>query len=196
MNTETSNILETMGRELAKPIDRVLFTEEEIKKRVSELGEELTKEFKGKDLLVACILKGALYFTADLIRRIKIPLTLDFIAVSSYGASTKTSGIARITKDLDEDIEGRHVLVVEDILDTGLTLDYLIKLLRLRDPADIKICTFLDKPSRRKVKKIKADYVGFEIPDLFVVGYGLDYQHKYRHLPFICTFKKEYVPQD
>lgn len=190
------DLLSRIRGELAEPINRVLFTEEEIQDKVEELGRRITRDYTGKDLLVVCILKGALYFTADLIRQIKIPLTLDFIAVSSYGDSTTTSGIARITKDLDEDIEGRHVLIAEDILDTGLTLDYLIKLFKLRRPAEIKVCALLDKPSRRIKEHIKADYVGFEIPELFVVGYGLDYQHRYRHLPFICTFKEEYVPDD
>jgi len=186
---------QTLSSKLADPIDRVLYTEEQIQQRVRELGEQLTRDFAGKDLLVVCVLKGSLYFTADLIRQIKIPITLDFIAVSSYGSSTQTSGIARITKDLDEDIEGRHVLLTEDILDSGLTLDYLVKLLKLRRPEEIKICTLLDKPSHR-ITSIKPDYVGFTIPNLFAVGYGLDYKHKFRHLPFICVFKDEYTPKD
>lgn len=187
--------LKMLKGDLAKPIERVLFTRDEIQEKVDELGARITRDYQGTDLLVICVLKGSLYFTADIIRKIEIPLSLDFMAVSSYGPSTTTSGIARITKDLEEDVEGRHVIVIEDILDTGLTLDYLIKVLELRNPADIKICTLLDKPSRRLKKNVKAHYVGFEIPELFVVGYGLDYQHKYRHLPFICTFKKEYIPQ-
>ncbi len=188
--------LKGLKSELAKPIDKVLYTRDQINQRVAQLGEEITRDYQGKDLLVICVLKGSLYFTADLIRQIKVPLSLDFMAVSSYGQSTRTSGIARITKDLDEDIEGRHVIIIEDILDTGLTLDYLIKVLSLRNPADIKICTFLNKPSRRVKKDIVPHYVGYEIPELFVVGYGMDYEHRYRHLPFICTFKPEYVPQD
>ena len=180
---------------LAEPIDRILFNEQEIQERVKALGEQITKDYAGKDLLVVCVLKGSLYFTADLIRHINIPLSLDFMSVSSYGDSTHTSGIARITKDLDEDIEDRYVIIAEDILDTGLTLDYLVKLLKLRNPRDIKICTLLDKPSKR-ITGIKADYSGFEIPNLFVVGYGLDFQHKYRHLPFICIFRDEFIPKD
>ncbi|MCE1248620.1 MAG: hypoxanthine phosphoribosyltransferase [Firmicutes bacterium] len=180
---------------LAEPIEKILFTEQEIQERVKALGEQLTRDYQGKDLLVVCVLKGSLYFTADLIRHINMPLSLDFISVSSYGDATHTSGIARITKDLDEDIEDRHVVITEDILDTGLTLDYLVKLLQLRNPREIKICTLLDKPSKR-ITGIRADYSGFEIPNLFVVGYGLDYKHKYRHLPFICTFRDEFIPKD
>jgi hypoxanthine phosphoribosyltransferase len=187
--------LDSLSDKLADPIERVLFTREEILLKVEELGRKITADYQGKDLIVVCVLKGALYFTADLIRQIKIPITLDFIAVSSYGPSTRTSGIARITKDLDEDIEGRHVMLVEDILDTGLTLDYLMRVLKLRNPEDLKICTLLDKPSHRIKKEVIPDYLGFEIPELFVVGYGLDYNHKFRHLPFICTFKKEYIPE-
>lgn len=183
-----------ISEKLGEPIDKVLFTREEIQKRVEEMGARISADFQGRDLLVVCVLKGSIYFTADLIRKIQIPLSLDFICVSSYGDSTRTSGIARITKDLDEDIEGRSVLITEDILDSGLTLDYLTNLFRLRGPEDIRICTLLDKPDKR-VAGVKADYVGFTIPDLFVVGYGLDYQHKYRHLPFICTFRDEYIPE-
>ncbi len=180
---------------LAEPIDRILFSEEEIQERVKSMGEQITLDYQGKDLLVICILTGALYFTADLIRHIKIPMSLDFIAVSSYGDSTKTSGIARITKDLEEDIEGRNILIVEDIMDTGLTLDYLIKLLRLRKPADIKICSLLNKPHRRTKENIQPDYKGFELDNFFVVGYGLDYKQKFRHLPFVCVFKDKFVPK-
>lgn len=182
--------------EMAAPIERVLFSKDDIQNRVAELGRQITDDYAGKDLLVICVLKGSLYFAADLIRHVEIPLSLDFMAVSSYGQSTRTSGIARITKDLEEDIEGRHVIIVEDILDTGLTLDYLVKILQLRNPADIKICTFLNKPSRRIKQEIQPHYTGFEIPELFVVGYGMDYMHKYRHLPFICTFLPQYVPED
>lgn len=189
------NMLNNLKGSLAEPIDKILFTTEEIQARVAQMGAQLSEDFKGKDLLVVCVLKGSLYFTADLVRNISIPLIMDFMAVSSYGSSTSTSGIARITKDLDEDIEGRHVILVEDILDTGLTLDYIVKLLKLRNPADIKICALLDKPSKR-ITSIKSNYTGFTIPNLFVVGYGLDYQHKFRHLPFICTFKESYIPED
>jgi hypoxanthine phosphoribosyltransferase len=183
------DVSKALKGKLAEPVDRILLTPGQIQQKVDEMGRQISLDYKGKDLLVVCVLKGSLYFTADISRRITIPMSMDFIAVSSYGPSTHTSGIARITKDLEEDIEGRHVILVEDILDTGLTLDYLVKILKLRNPAGIKICTLLDKPSHRIKKNVKADYVGFEIPDLFVVGYGLDFQHQYRHLPFICTFK-------
>jgi hypoxanthine phosphoribosyltransferase len=188
------DILKNIDGALASPIDKVLYTEEQIKKRVEELGAMITRDFEGKDLLVVCILKGSLYFTADLIRQIKMPLNLDFIAVSSYGDGEKTSGTAKLTKDLEEDIEGRHIIITEDILDTGMTLDYLVRILKLRNPAEIKICTLLDKPQRRIKDNIVPDYVGFTIPEVFVVGYGLDYKHMYRHLPFICTFKKDSIP--
>ena len=184
-----------ISQQMTDPIDRILYSTKQIQERVKELGEQITRDYAGKDLLVVCVLKGSLYFTADLIRHIDIPLSLDFMAVSSYGTATSTSGIARITKDLDDEIEGRHILIAEDILDTGLTLDYLVKLLKLRNPADIKICALLDKKCKR-ITGVKADYSGFEIPNLFVVGYGLDYQHKYRHLPFICVFREDYVPED
>lgn len=179
-----------MKENLVNLIDKVLFNEETIQKRVREMGEQITQDYMGKDLLIACILKGAIYFTADLIRQVKIPLTLDFISVSSYGDSTKTSGIARITKDLDEDVEGKHIIITEDIVDTGLTLNYLIKLLKLRNPASIKVCALLDKLSRRIETDVKVDYVGFSIPNVFVVGYGLDYHSTFRHLPFVCTFRE------
>lgn len=184
-----------VSQQQGDPIDRILYNREQIQQRVEELGEQITLDYKGKDLLVVCVLKGSLYFTADLIRQIHVPLSLDFMAVSSYGAATGTSGIARITKDLDDEIEGRHILITEDILDTGLTLDYLVKLLKLRNPADIKICALLDKKCKR-ITKVNADYSGFEIPNFFVVGYGLDYQHKYRHLPFICVFREDFIPEE
>lgn len=186
--------LKDITNELAEPIEKIIFTKDEIQEKVAELGERITRDFEGKDLLIVCTLKGALYFTADLIRHIKMPLCLDFIAVSSYGASTVTSGIPKIVKDIEEDIEGRHIIITDDIMDSGLTLDYLVKVLKLRNPAEIKICTLIDKRERRIKKVIEPDYVGFEIPNLFVVGYGLDYKHKYRHLPFICTFKSNFAP--
>lgn len=178
-----------------EPVELILYSEERIRQRVEELGRQISRDFAGKDLLIICVLKGSLYFTADLIRHIDIPLSLDFIAVTSYGNSTTTSGIARITKDLEEDVEGRHIIITEDILDTGLTMDYLVKLLKIRNPADIKICTLLDKPSRR-ITKAAPDYVGFTIPEHFVVGYGLDHKHKFRHIPFICTFKEDFDDEE
>lgn len=168
----------------------VLFSEEEIKKKVIELGKMITKDYAGKDLIVIGVLKGANVFLSDLIRNIDIRITVDFIDVSSYGASTESSGVVKINKDLDFSIENKNILIVEDIIDTGLTLKYLLKNLRSRNPKNIKICTLLDKPERRKVD-IKVDYIGFNIPDEFIVGYGIDYAEKYRNLPFVASLKEE-----
>ena len=165
-------------------VGQILIDEEQLKNRIKEMGEQLSKDYEGKDLVVVGILKGAVLFLSDLIRAIDLPLSIDFMAVSSYGASTHSSGVVRIMKDLDEEIEGRDVLIVEDIVDTGLTLHYLVENLISRKPKSIKICCCLDKPSRREVP-VDVDYVGFEIPDKFVVGYGLDYAEKYRNLPHI-----------
>ncbi|NLK07261.1 MAG: hypoxanthine phosphoribosyltransferase [Firmicutes bacterium] len=169
---------------------KVLLTEEEIQQRVAELGQEISRDYKGKDLVAICILKGAMHFMADLTRHIPIPLTIDFMAISSYGVGTKTSGVVRILQDLDASISHRHVLIVEDIVDTGLTLNYLIDNLESRRPASIKIATLLDKPARRAVN-VTTDYNGFTIPDEFVVGYGLDYNELYRNLPYIGVLKPE-----
>ena len=171
-------------------VEKVLIDEETLQNRVKELGRQITEDYRGKDLVIICILKGAILFTSDLVKEIKLPLAIDFMAVSSYGRSTKSSGVVRILKDLDEEIEGRDVLIVEDIVDSGLTLNYLLENLRSRKPASIKICCCLDKPERRKVP-VKVDYVGFNIPDEFVIGYGLDYAEKYRNLPFIGVLYKE-----
>lgn len=172
-------------KELMHPdLESVLYTKEEIARRVEVLGEMITQEYRGKELLCVGILKGAVVFYADLIRAIRCELATDFMAVSSYGASTQTSGTVRIVKDLNEDIAGRDVLIVEDILDTGLTLHYLRRLLMERNPASIRICTLFDKRERRAAD-IQADYVGFQIPDAFIVGYGLDYAEKYRNLPYV-----------
>lgn len=171
-------------------IQKVLFSEDEIQKRVKELGERITLDYKTKELTAIGILRGAVIFFSDLSRHIKVPLSMDFMAVSSYGASTKTSGVVRIVHDLDQNIEGKHVLIVEDIIDTGLTLHYLVENLKSRNPESISICCLLDKSSRRKAD-IKADYVGFEVPDEFVVGYGLDYAELYRNLPYIGILRPE-----
>lgn len=165
-------------------VAKILFTEEQIQDRLVELGEEITRDYQGQEILVVGILKGSVIFLADLIRKIKLPLNIDFMAVSSYGKSTHSSGVVRILKDLDTEIEGRHVLIIEDIVDTGLTLSYLVENLLSRKPASLKICTFLDKPERR-LTQIIPDYNGYEIPDEFVVGYGLDYNENYRNLPYI-----------
>lgn len=171
-------------------IDKVLITREDIQKRVAELGEEITRDYQGKKLLALGILKGAVPFMADLIREIKIPLQYDFMAVSSYGASTHSSGVVRILKDLERSVEDLHILIVEDIIDTGLTLKYLIDNLTARNPLSVKVVTLLDKPDRRKVEVVP-DYNGFSIPDEFVVGYGLDFNEAYRNLPYVGILKPE-----
>lgn len=168
----------------------VMISEEQIKEKIKEIGAQISTDYQGKDLLVICVLKGAMVFMADLIREVKIPLNIDFMAVSSYGSSTSSSGVVRILKDLEESIENRHLLIVEDIVDTGLTLKYLVENLRSRGPASIKICTFLDKPERRK-SDITPDYCGYSIPDEFVVGYGLDFAENYRNLPYIAILDPE-----
>ncbi len=168
---------------------QIIITEEEIKQRVAELGAQITADYQGRDLFVICILKGAAVFMSDLIRQIKVPVEIDFMSLSSYGASTKTSGVVRMLRDLDREIAGKHILVVEDIVDTGLTLSYLKENLMVRKPASLKICTFLDKPSRRQVD-LKPDYCGREIEDYFVVGYGLDFNEKGRELPYVAIVKE------
>jgi len=167
-------------------IEEVLIGSEEIKKKVRELGARISKDYEGKDLLLVGVLTGGFVFMADLMREITIPVDTDFISVSSYGNSTRTSGVVRIIKDINTNITDKHILIVEDIVDTGLTLKHLTKLLKTRNPLSVRICTILDKPSRRKAN-IKIDYEGIVIPDKFVVGYGLDYGGKYRNLPDICT---------
>lgn len=171
-------------------VGKVLIDEEKIRKRVAEMGAEITGDYQGKELMAICILKGGVIFLADLVKEIKLPLSLDFMAVSSYGLSTKSSGVVRILKDLDQDIEGKDVLIVEDIVDTGLTLHYLVDYLKSRGPKSVKVCCFLDKPTRRKVE-VPVDYVGFEIPDKFVVGYGLDYAQRYRNLPYLSVLDEK-----
>lgn len=171
-------------------IGKILLSREEIQKRVAELGDEITRDYTGKKLLVLGILKGAVPFMADLIREIKVPLSYDFMAVSSYGASTHSSGVVRIMKDLDRSVEDVHILIVEDIIDTGLTLKYLKENLVGRNPLSVKVATLLDKPDRRKVEVVP-DYNGFTIPDEFVVGYGLDFNEEHRNLPYIGVLKPE-----
>ena len=165
-------------------VDHILFTEEEITAMVKRVGAQISEDYKDKDLVLIAVLRGAVVFMGDLMRAIDCPLAIDFMAVSSYGDGAKSSGIVRIVKDLDIDIKGRDVLIVEDILDSGITLNYLVNYLSMRNPASIRICTLLDKPDRRVVD-VNVDYVGFVIPDEFVVGYGLDYDQKYRNLPYI-----------
>ena len=166
----------------------VLLTEEKINARIRELGEQISKDYAGKNIHLICILKGGSFFMCELAKRITVPVSIDFMSVSSYGSNTTSSGTIKIKKDLDEPLEGKHVLVVEDIVDTGRTLSYLVELLKDRGAADVKLCALLDKPERREVD-IRADYIGFQIPDEFVVGYGLDYDQRYRNFPYIGIVK-------
>lgn len=163
---------------------KMLFSEQEIDARIVQLASQISKDYEGKELHLIGILRGSVFFLCELAKRITVPVSMDFMSVSSYGNSMQSSGIVRIAKDLDEPLEGRHVLIIEDIIDSGKTLAYLIPVLRTRKPADIRLCTLLSKPDRREVD-IPVDYVGFEIPDAFVVGYGLDYAQKHRNLPYI-----------
>lgn len=162
----------------------VLLTEEEVYKRIQELGDCISHDYTGSQVHLICVLKGGVFFTCELAKRITVPVSMDFMSVSSYGDDTKSSGVVKIIKDLDESIENKDVLVVEDIIDSGRTLSYLLDNLRSRNPRSLKLCTLLDKPERR-VTDVKVDYTGFEIPDKFVVGYGLDYRQQYRNLPYI-----------
>ncbi len=171
-----------------KDVKEILFSEEQVKRRVAELADQINRDYEGQELMLISVLRGSFVFMADLVRALTIPCTVDFMAVSSYGSGTVSSGQVQITKDLSEDITGKHVLVVEDILDSGNTLSYLLELLKARQPASIRLCTLLDKPERR-VKPVQVNYTGFAIPDAFVVGYGLDYDEYYRNLPYIGILK-------
>ena len=173
-----------------KNIEKVLISEEMIKQRTQELAKKISDDYRGKRLIMVCVLTGAMVFFADLIRQIDIPVEVDTIVASSYGAGMTTSGSVRISKDIKYDISGKHVILVEDIIDTGVTLKTLTKMLATRAPESLKVCSLLDKPSRRKVD-FEGDYVGFKIPDEFVVGYGLDYAEKYRNLPEVCVYRTQ-----
>ena len=175
---------------MTEDMQAVLLTREQISNRIVEMGAEITEKYKDKNPIFVGVLKGCFVFMADLMRNVDILCTMDFMAVSSYGSGTITTGAVKINKDLSQDVEGRHVIIVEDILDSGMTLSYLVKYLSGRNPASITLVTLLDKPARRKAD-IKADYVGFEVQDAFVVGYGLDYDEKYRNLPYIGILKPE-----
>lgn len=164
---------------------RVLLTEEEVNRRISEVAAAVSRDYEGKTVHLICVLKGGVFFTCELAKRLTVPVSLDFMSVSSYGDETKSSGVVRIVKDLDESLKGKEVLIVEDIIDSGRTLSYLIEVLKQRGPESIRLCTLLDKPERRVKKEVKVDYTCFSIPDQFVVGYGLDYAQKYRNLPYI-----------
>ena len=169
---------------------RVLYSEEELEAKCAELGAQISKDYEGKNLLLVSVLKGAVVFMTDLMRHITVPCPIDFMVVSSYGNGVKTSGVVKIVKDLDADLAGKDLLIVEDILDTGMTLHYLKQLLQDRNPNSIRIATLLDKPERRRAA-VRADYVGYQVPDEFVVGYGLDYDEKYRNLPYVGILKPE-----
>ena len=169
---------------------RVLYSEEELEAKCAELGAQISKDYEGKNLLLVSVLKGAVVFMTDLMRHITVPCSIDFMVVSSYGSGVKTSGVVKIVKDLDADLAGKDLLIVEDILDTGMTLHYLKQLLQDRNPNSIRIATLLDKPECRRAA-VRADYVGYQVPDEFVVGYGLDYDEKYRNLPYVGILKPE-----
>jgi hypoxanthine phosphoribosyltransferase len=177
----------------AANIGEVLISPEELDRRVRELGSEISRDYAGKDLVMVGVLRGAVIFIADLLRSLEIPCEIDFMAVSSYGSSRDSSGVVRILKDLDDAITGRDVLIVEDIVDSGLTLNYLMRNLRARDPASLEVCSLLTKPERRRVD-IPIRYVGFEIPNTFVVGYGLDYAQRYRNLDYVAELPEDAVP--
>jgi len=174
-----------------KIIEEILIPENQIQKKVEELGNQISLHYQGKELICIGVLRGAIIFLADLARYIRVPMLIDFMAISSYGASTESSGVVRIIKDLDENIEKKDVLIVEDIIDTGLTLDYLIRMLKSRNPASLRVCTLLNKKERRQIN-VSIDYCGFDIPDRFVVGYGLDFNGLYRNIPYILVLKSTY----
>jgi len=176
-------------------VGEILVQPDELARRVRELGVELSRDYADRDLLLVGVLKGALFFLSDLMRRLEVPCEVDFMAVASYGSSTDSSGVVRILKDLDASIEGRHVLVVEDIVDSGLTLQYLLRNLRARNPATLEVCALLTKPERRMVE-LEPRYVGFEIPNRFVIGYGLDHAERFRNLPFVAVLNLEGEPAD
>lgn len=174
---------------MEQDIEKVLYSQEALAKRVAELGEQITKDYAGEKLLVIGILKGSNMFMSDLVRHIRLPLKLDFMVVSSYGDATESSGVVRIIKDLEQSVEDYHLLIIEDIIDSGLTLSYLKENLMTRKPKSIEICTLLDKPSRRK-QNVDVKYVGYEVPDEFIVGYGIDYAEYYRNLPYVGVLKR------
>jgi hypoxanthine phosphoribosyltransferase len=181
--------------ELERGVEQVLIEEDALQTRIAQLGEEVSADYAGRDLLLVGVLKGAVFFMADLMRRLTVPCEIDFMAISSYGAATDSSGVVRILKDLDLSIEGRHVLVVEDIIDSGLTLSYLVRNLQAREPASLEICALLTKPGRREMD-VDVRYVGFEIPNRFVIGYGLDFAERYRNLRYVAILHPDLIPED
>ena len=180
--------------ELERAVTEILIDQEALQRRIAELGEEISADYAGRDLLLVGVLKGAVFFMADLMRGLSIPCEIDFMAISSYGDSTDSSGVVRILKDLDINIEGRHVLVVEDIIDSGLTLSYLVRNLESRAPASLEVCALLTKPERREID-VDVRYVGFEIPNRFVIGYGLDFAERYRNLPYVGVLHDDLMPE-
>ena len=180
--------------ELERGVGEILIEEDRLQARIRELGRELSADYEGRELLLVGVLKGAVFFMADLMRSLSVPCEIDFMAISSYGASTGSSGVVRILKDLDINIENRHVLVVEDIIDSGLTLSYLLRNLESRKPASLEICALLTKPSRREID-VRVRYVGFEIPNKFVIGYGLDFAERYRNLPYVGVLHADLMPE-
>jgi hypoxanthine phosphoribosyltransferase len=180
--------------ELELGVEDILIDRDRLQQRIAELGEDVSADYAGRDLLLVGVLKGAVFFMADLMRRISVPCEIDFMAISSYGASTDSSGIVRILKDLDINIEGRHVLIVEDIIDSGLTLSYLVRTLEAREPASLEVCALLTKPERRQID-VDVRYVGFEIANRFVIGYGLDFAERYRNLPYVGVLNPRMLPE-
>ena len=180
--------------ELESAVGEVLIAKDKLQQRIAALGAEISADYASRDLLLVGVLKGAVFFLADLMRHLTVPCEIDFMAISSYGASTDSSGVVRILKDLDINIEGRHVLVVEDIIDSGLTLSYLMRNLEARDPASLEVCALLTKPGRREID-VPVRYTGFEIPNRFVIGYGLDFGERYRNLPYVAVLSDELIPE-
>src|SRR6202163_3746891 len=184
----------TNASDVERGVGEILIGETELQARIRELGGELSVDYAGREVLLVGVLKGAVFFMADLMRSLTIPCEIDFMAISSYGASTDSSGVVRILKDLDINIEGRHVLVVEDIVDSGLTLSYLVRNLESREPASLEVCSLLTKPGRREME-VDIRYVGFEIPNRFVIGYGLDFAERYRNLPYVGVLHDDLMPE-
>jgi hypoxanthine phosphoribosyltransferase len=183
-----------MKTELERAVGEILIDTDSLRARIVGLGEEISAYYEGRDLLLIGVLKGAVFFMADLMRHLTVPCEVDFMAISSYGAQTDSSGVVRILKDLDINIEGRHVLVVEDIIDSGLTLSYLMRNLESREPASLEVCALLTKPARREID-VPVRWIGFEIPNLFVIGYGLDFAERYRNLPYVGVLIEELIPE-
>ena len=180
--------------ELERGVGQILIEEDRLRERVAELGEEVSQDYAGKDLLLVGVLKGAVFFMADLMRHLAVPCEVDFMAITSYGAATDSSGVVRILKDLDINIEGREVLIVEDIIDSGLTLSYLMRNLEAREPASLEVCALMTKEGRREID-VPVRYIGFEIPSRFVIGYGLDFAERYRNLPYVAVLADDLMPE-